>query len=138
MAASITTTPPSPLGGREILLYLVMYWKYVQKWCLLKRNRIIWPGVAANGQFSFIHSGHFYSAPFKSSTTQRRSRLQHGYCIGASCRSAQTTVGKGLAQGPYVAARTGVESTTIRLKVIDSTKALPRPTILSGNIGAND
>src|SRR6218665_2960836 len=57
------------------------------------------------------------------SASQRRSRLQHGYCIGVSRRSAQATVGKGLAQGPYVTARAGVEPTTLRLKVIDSTKA---------------
>ena len=38
------------------------------------------------------------------------------------------TVGKELAQGPYVAARAGVEPTTLRLKVIDSTKAPSRPT----------
>jgi len=48
---------------------------------------------------SFIHSGHFYSA-FKSSTTRRRSWLQHGYCIRVSRWSAQATAGKGLAQGP--------------------------------------
>src|SRR6218665_33453 len=62
-----------------------------------------------------------------SSTTQRCSRLQHGYCIGVSRRSAQATVGKGLGQGPYMAARAGVEPTTFRLKVIDSTKAPPCP-----------
>src|SRR6218665_460210 len=70
---------------------------------------------------SFIHSGHFYSV--KSSTTQRRSRLQHEYCNGVSCQSAQATVGKELAQGPYVVASAGVAPTTIRLKVIDSTNA---------------
>ena len=37
---------------------------------------------------------------------------------------------KGLAQGPYVAARVGVEPTTLRLKVIVSIKAPPRPTII--------
>ena len=37
--------------GREILLYLIMYRKYVRKWFLLKRNRIIWPEVAVNGNF---------------------------------------------------------------------------------------
>src|SRR6218665_2249451 len=37
--------------GREILLYLIMYRKYVRKWLLLKRNRIICPEVAVNGQF---------------------------------------------------------------------------------------
>src|SRR6218665_3201240 len=73
---------------------------------------------------SFIHSGHFY----RSSTTQRRSPLQHGYCIGVSRRSAQATAGKGLAQGPYVAARAEVEPPTLRLNGIVSTKAPPRPT----------
>src|SRR6218665_1748135 len=77
---------------------------------------------------SFIHSGHFY---FKSASTQRRSRLQNGYCIGVSRRSAQATVGKGLAQGLYVAARAGIEPTTIRLRVIDLTNAPPRPTIFT-------
>src|SRR6218665_1916440 len=57
-----------------------------------------------------------------------RSRLQHGYCIGVSRRNARATAGKGLAQGPYVAGRAGVEPTTLRLKVIASTKAPPRPT----------
>src|SRR6218665_3777638 len=51
-----------------------------------------------------------------------------GYCIGVSRRTAQATAGKGLAQGPYVAARARVEPTTIRLKVIVSTKAPQRPT----------
>ena len=57
-----------------------------------------------------------------------RSRLQHRYCIGVSHRSAQATAGKGLAQGPYMAARAGVEPTTLRLKAIDSIKAPPCPT----------
>src|SRR6218665_3026667 len=64
---------------------------------------------------------------FKSSTTQRRSRIQHGYHIGVSRRSAQATAGKGLAQGSYLAARAGVEPTTLRLKVIASINAPPRP-----------
>ena len=38
-------------GGREILLYLIMYRRYVRKWWLLKRNRIICPEAAVNGQF---------------------------------------------------------------------------------------
>ena len=37
--------------GHEILLYLIMYRKYVRKWWLLKINRIIFPEVAVNGQF---------------------------------------------------------------------------------------
>ena len=38
-------------GGRKILLYLIMYRKYVPKWWLLKRNRIIWPELAVHSQF---------------------------------------------------------------------------------------
>src|SRR6218665_11645 len=67
---------------------------------------------------------HFYSATY-STSTQSRSRLQHGYCISVSRRSAQATVSEGLAQGPYMAAKAGVEPMTPRLKVIDSTKAPP-------------
>src|SRR6218665_3977033 len=37
-------------------------------------------------------------------------------------------IGKGLAQGHYVAARAGVELAALWLKVVDSTKAPPRPT----------
>src|SRR6218665_2042415 len=48
----------------------------------------------------------------------------HTVCLGVSRRSAQATTGNGL----YVAARAGVEPTTLRLKVIVSTKAPPRPT----------
>src|SRR6218665_576062 len=76
----------------------------------------------------FISFRPFLYRPFKSSTGQRRSRLQHGYCFGVSRRSAQPTAGKGLAQGHYVTARAGVEPTTLRLRVIDLTKAPPRPT----------
>src|SRR6218665_856049 len=60
--------------------------------------------------------------------------IQHGYCIGVSRRSAQATAGKGLVQGPDVAARAGVEPTTLRLKVIVSTKAPRRPTIWPASI----
>src|SRR6218665_1601544 len=66
------------------------------------------------------------------STTQRRSRLQHGYCIGGSRRSAQATPGKGLVQGLSMAARAGVEPTTLRLRVIVSTNA-PRHGGANGN-----
>src|SRR6218665_1771052 len=45
--------------GRKILLYLIMYRKYVRKWCLLKRNRIIWPEVAVNGHFLCLENQIF-------------------------------------------------------------------------------
>src|SRR6218665_1934215 len=67
---------------------------------------------------SFVHSfiRPFLYRPFKSSTTQRRSRLQHGYCSGVTPQSAQATAGKGLPQGPYGAARGGVDPPPLRLK----------------------
>src|SRR6218665_1317452 len=74
-------------------------------------------------------SGHFYSA--SSSPLLLRSApdyIKHGYYIGVSRRSAHATVSKGLAQDPYVAARAGVEPTSLRLKVIASANAPPRPT----------
>src|SRR6218665_615645 len=79
--------------------------------------------------YSFIHSFILaISIAQVHYTTRKRSRLQHGYCIGVSCRSTQATVSKGLAQGPYVVARAGVEPMTLRLRVIDLTSAPPRPT----------
>jgi len=53
--------------------------------------------------------------------------------MGVSHQSAQATVGKGLAQDSYMAARAGVEPTTLWLKVV-STKAPPRPTIYIGRM----
>src|SRR6218665_2985378 len=76
---------------------------------------------------SFIHSSHFYIAS-SSPLIRGAPGLLHGYCIGVSRRSAQETVRKGLAQGPYVAARAEVEPTILRLRVIDLTNAPPRPT----------
>ena len=73
---------------------------------------------------SFIHSGHFYSAP--SSPLLFRGAPDYSTDT-VSRRRAQATAGKGLAQGPYVAARALVEPTILRLKVIVSTKAPPRP-----------
>src|SRR6218665_858299 len=79
---------------------------------------------------SFIHSA-ISKAPLQvlyySEALQTTARIAH--CIGVSRRSAQATVGKGLAQGHYMAARAGVEPTTLRLKAIDSTKAPPCPII---------
>ena len=105
------------------------------QWVILSRPRKLESQLQAadvkpmdRRYLAFIHSFRpFLLRPFKSSTTQRRSRLQHGYCIGVSRRSAQATPGKQLAQGPYVTAREGVEPTTLRLKVIDSTKVPSRP-----------
>ena len=50
--------------GRKILLYLIMYRKYVRKWLLLKRNRIICQEIAVNGQF-FAWKIEFFELPEK-------------------------------------------------------------------------
>src|SRR6218665_2389113 len=83
------------------------------------------------GQRNFLpfHSGHFYSSP--SSPLLIRGAPDHSmYTVSefhAEAHMLQATAGKGLAQGPYTAARAGVEPTTLRLKAIDSTKAPPCP-----------
>src|SRR6218665_2449712 len=76
--------------------------------------------------YSFIHSGHFYSA----SSSPLLLRGAHDYSTdtvsGFHAEAPQATVSKGLAQGSYVAARAGVEPTTLRLRVIDLINAPPR------------
>src|SRR6218665_3333082 len=44
-------------------------------------------------------------------------------------RTGNCSLSKGLALGPHVATRAGVEPWTLRLRVIDLTNAPPRPTI---------
>src|SRR6218665_685749 len=66
---------------------------------------------------SFIHSGHFYSA----SSSPLLLRVAPDYSTDTisefHAEAPQATVSKGLAQGPYVVARAGVELTTLRLRV---------------------
>src|SRR6218665_5756 len=73
---------------------------------------------------SFIHA--ISIAPLQVLYYSEALPTQHGYCMGVSRRSAQATAGKGLAQGPYMAARAQVEPMTLRTKGVDSTKAPPR------------
>jgi len=80
--------------------------------------------------YAYIHSGHFYSAsssPLLLRGAPDYSMDSFGYCIEVSCQSTQETVSKGLAQCPYVAARTRVKPATLRLRVIYLTIAPPRP-----------
>src|SRR6218665_3155113 len=77
---------------------------------------------------SFIHFGHFYSAPSNPLLLRGVPDYNTDTVSEFHSRSAQATAGKGLAQGSYMAARAGVEPTTLRLKAIDSSKAPPCPT----------
>src|SRR6218665_1931225 len=81
---------------------------------------------------SFIHTGQCYSAP--SSPLLLRGAPDYSTDTVSEFHAEvprQLQVGpKGLAQGPYVAARAGIEPTTLRLKVIDSTKAPPCSTFI--------
>ena len=86
------------------------------------------PGWPSNGLFLFSFILAISIAPIQVHYySEAHTRLQHGYCIGVSRRSAQATVSKGLAQGPYMAARAAVEPMTLQLRVIDSTNAPPHP-----------
>src|SRR6218665_3730010 len=71
---------------------------------------------------SFIHSFRlFLFRLFKSPTSQRRSWHSMETVPEFHAEAPRATVSEGLAQGPYVAARAGVEPTTLRTKGVDST-----------------
>ena len=53
------------IGSREILLYLIMYRRFIRNWLLFKRNRVICPEVAVNGQFLPGKSNIFVKLPEK-------------------------------------------------------------------------
>src|SRR6218665_242260 len=92
--------------------------------------------VASSDYVTLLNTVHSFIQAISIAPLQvlYRPRLLHGYCIRVSRRSAQATACKGLAQGPYVTARAGVEPTTLWLKVIDSTKAPSRPTSSSNAV----
>ena len=66
-------------------------------------------------------------APFKSTTTQRRSRHSTDTVSEFHAEAPQATAREGLAQGHYVAARAGFEPATLRTKGDESTNEPPRP-----------
>src|SRR6218665_2416238 len=77
--------------------------------------------------YSFIHSGHFYSAPSSPLLLRGAPDYSTDTVSEFHAEAHRQLHGKGLAQGPYMAARAGVEPTTLRLRVIASTNAPPSP-----------
>ena len=70
----------------------------------------IWP-------CSFIHSFRLFLLHFfRSTTTQKRSRLQHGYCVGVSRRSATSNCDWRTCPRSLRGARVGFEPATLRTK----------------------
>ena len=78
---------------------------------------------------SFIHSGHFYSATSSPLPLRDASDFSTD-TVSEFHAEAHRQLVKDVknSQGPYVTARAGVEHTTLRLNVFDSTKAPSRPT----------
>src|SRR6218665_3992570 len=70
---------------------------------------------------------HFYGASNNLSLSEAPRPQQLTLCRSLHAEALQAIAGKGLAQGSYVAARAGVEPTTLRLRVIASTNAPSRP-----------
>ena len=62
---------------------------------------------------------------------------KHGYCAGNSCLSATGNCEWRIAQGPFVAARAGVEPMTLRTKGVDSTNAPHTPHIMAVSYSLN-
>src|SRR6218665_442670 len=73
---------------------------------------------------------HFYSVSLSTTTIADSEALpttaRIGYCIGVS-RQAHRQLLLPISEGPYMAPRAGVEPTTLRLKVIESTRPPPPP-----------
>ena len=67
----------------------------------------------------------FLSRLYKSTTTRKRSLLSTDTVPEFHAEVPPATASEGLAQGPYVVATAGFETTTLRLKGFDSTKAPP-------------
>ena len=95
--------------------FTVVLWQAFSLWC------------QTCCRVEFIHSfiQTISIAPLQVHYYSEALQTQHGYCAGISCRSA--TVSEGLAQGPYVVARAGVEPMTLRTKGFDSTNAPHMP-----------
>src|SRR6218665_54464 len=93
---------------------------------------------AAKGEFIHLFIQIISIAPLQVHYYSEALPTQHGYCARVSRRSATgncklRTCPRSLCA---MAARTGFEPTTLRLKGIDSTNAPPRPTIYKPfNIG---
>ena len=68
----------------------------------------------------------FLCHPFKSSTTQRRTRHSTHTVSEFHAEAPQATASEGLAQDLYMATRAGIEPTTIRTIGVDSTNEPPR------------
>src|SRR6218665_2866790 len=75
---------------------------------------------------TFIVFIHFYCAYHSMSLSEALPTL----CRSLHAEALWATVSEGLAQGPYVADRAGFEQATLRLNVVDSTNAPPRPTCI--------
>src|SRR6218665_1238762 len=71
---------------------------------------------------------HFYSASHSLSLSEAPRPQQLTLCRSLHAKALQAIAGKGLAQGPYMAARAGFEPTTLRSNGVVSTNAPPSPT----------
>ena len=78
---------------------------------------------------SFIHSGHFYSAPSSPLLLRGAPDYSTDTVSEFHAEAHRQLQVKDLPKvRPYMAARAGVEPTTLRLRVIASTNAPPCPT----------
>ena len=76
--------------------------------------------------FLYVHSSYFYSAASSPLLTQRLSRHSTDTVSEFHAEAPLPTANEGLAQGPYVAAKAGLEPATLWTKGAESTNELPR------------
>src|SRR6218665_1250019 len=78
----------------------------------------------SNMPLEFIHSCYFYSTSSSPLLLRGAPDTAQILCRGFT---PQATASEGLAQGPYLAARAGLERMTLRTKGDESTNEPPRP-----------
>ena len=100
--------------------------RYCLQMSVLIRLFHFFSNVLSPSLHSFIHSDNFYSASSSPLLLRGAPDYRTNTVSEFHAEAHRQTTNKGLAQGPYVAARAGVEPTTVRLRVIDLTNAPPR------------
>ena len=88
------------------------FFKYINVLRVPRGTKLLKIGISH--EKSFIHSKYFYSAHLQIYTIQRRSRYSTDTVPEFHAEAPQATVSERLAQGPYLAARPGVEPMKLR------------------------
>ena len=111
----------------KIFGYASMIWVFSKAGKVSSNSTALYLYSLSNA-LSFIHSSHFYSTPSSPLLLRGAPDYSTDTVSEFHAEAHRQVQVKDLPQGPYMVARAGVESTTLWLKVIVSTKVPPCPT----------